>query len=231
MSFILEALRKSQQARQPGPTPEFRGAVHDISLSMPGVSGWLVLGVILLLGMAAAALVFWRDMASGVPETPVETSAPAAPVTGPAPVATEVAPIVPRVEAPAENAISVHDLADQARVPVRVAPKSTALARATGKAQVQHRSVAKPVAVLAPSVPDTTPLLQQMPTDFQHALSPLRVSIHVYTPDPAQRILFINNRQYHQGDLIDGDIRVEQIVPDGVILSYRGERFKLDRPR
>ncbi len=234
MSFILEALRKSQQARQPGPAPEFRGAVHDISLSMPGVSGWLVLGVILLLGMTIAALVFWRDIASGVPATPVETSAPVAPVTGPVPAATEVvpvAPVAPRAEAPAESTIPVHDLAEQARVPVRVVPKSISLAHTEGKAQVQHRSVAKPAAVVAPSVPDTTPLLQQMPTDFQHTLPPLKVSIHVYAPDPAQRILFINNRQYRQGDLIDGEVRVEEIVPDGVILSYHGERFKLGRPR
>ncbi|WP_461575985.1 general secretion pathway protein GspB [Sulfuricaulis sp.] len=83
----------------------------------------------------------------------------------------------------------------------------------------------------APAETDDAPLLQQMPTDFQRALPPLRVSIHVYAPDPSQRILFINNRQYHQGDRVDGNIRVEEIVPDGVILSFQGQRFKLGRPR
>lgn len=230
MSFILEALRKSQQARQSGPTPEFRGAVHDISLSMPGVGGWLVLGVVLLLGMMVAALVFWRGMESGAPQTPVATPAPAKPATEPVPLASESAP---PAEAPAKSAIPVHDLADQARLPVRIIPKTTAPARNENKskAQVQQRSAAPATAGVVPMTTDTTPLLQQMPTDFQRALPPLRVSIHVYAPDPAQRILFINNRQYHQGDLIDGEVRVEEIVPDGVILSYRGERFKLGRPR
>jgi general secretion pathway protein B len=78
---------------------------------------------------------------------------------------------------------------------------------------------------------DDTPLLQQMPQDFQRALPALAVTIHVYSHDASQRILFINNREYRKGSQIDGGIRVEDIVPDGAVLSFRGERFKLSRPR
>jgi hypothetical protein len=59
----------------------------------------------------------------------------------------------------------------------------------------------------------------------------MAVTIHVYSPQESQRILFINNHEYHQGSLIEGGARVEAIVPDGVVLSYQGERFKLPRPR
>jgi general secretion pathway protein B len=82
-----------------------------------------------------------------------------------------------------------------------------------------------------PLIEDDTPLLQQMPQDFQRALPALAVTIHVYAHDESQRILFINNREYRKGSQIDGGIRVEDIVPDGAVLSFRGERFKLGRPR
>ena len=82
-----------------------------------------------------------------------------------------------------------------------------------------------------PLVTDDTPLLQQMPQDFQRSLPSLAVTIHVYSHDESQRILFINNREYRRGSQIEGGIRVEDIVPDGAVLSFRGERFKLSRPR
>lgn len=230
MSYILDALRKSQQARHPEPAPEPRGAVHNIALSLPGVGWWLAAGALLLFGILVSVFIFWRATESGAPVAPAEAIPPSASVKEPVPVAPEK---TPPLEKPATKEIPVHDLAEEAQVAVRVIPKKTPLAHDSAKAEETHRSAA-PVtaaAVTAPVMSDDAPLLQQMPTDFQRALPPLRVSIHVYAPDPSQRILFINNRQYHQGDRIDGDIRVEEIVPDGVILSYLGQRFKLGRPR
>src|SRR5581483_8342451 len=58
----------------------------------------------------------------------------------------------------------------------------------------------------------------------------LVVNIHIYAPREADRILYINNRQYHAGDRVRDDIVVEDIVQDGAVLSFRGQRFKLPRP-
>jgi general secretion pathway protein B len=237
MSYILDALRKSQQARQPGAAPR-TGAVHNISLALPGGGWWLALGVVLLLAMLAAALLFWRGTVANLPEppavtaavepvaaTPVPASAPAAAVAvdksvaAPEPVATQTTPVV--------------DLAEQARLPVPAPPpKKIAVKHVEIKPAPNRRS--ETVETTAPAVPlvtDDTPLLQQMPQDFQRALPALAVTIHVYSHDASQRILFINNREYRKGSQIDGGVRVEDIVPDGVVLSFRGERFKLSRPR
>ena len=234
MSYILDALRKSQQVRQSIPMPEPRGAVDNISLSLLGIGWWLAAGMLLLLGISFAAIIFWRGTVGGALVTPAETAPPAASVGKPASVAREMtrSPEKPQQLAkPAKRMIPVHDLAEEAQLPIHIVPKTTVPVHDSGKEEVtQHSTVAVSIPA-APVVPDDAPLLQQMPTDFQRALPPLRVSIHVYAPDPSQRILFVNNRQYHQGDRIYGDISVEDIVPDGVILSYRGERFKLGRPR
>jgi general secretion pathway protein B len=101
---------------------------------------------------------------------------------------------------------------------------STRLARAvldpTRSAPLPGRDDAGPI-----------PLLSAMPSEFQERLPPMEVNIHVFSPDPSQCILSINNRPYRQGDEITGGAVVEEIVPDGVVLYYDGQRFRLPRPR
>jgi general secretion pathway protein B len=236
MSYILDALRKSQQARQPGTAPR-TGAVHNISLALPVSGWWLALGVVLLLGILAAVLLFWRSTVANLPDPPAMpvTSEPvtAAPAGTPAaPVAVEKPMPVP--ESAASKTAAVADLAEQAKLPAPAPPpKKNAVKRAEIKLAVNRRpeTIKTAAAPAVPLVMDDTPLLQQMPQDFQRALPALAVTIHVYAHDESQRILFINNREYRKGSQLDGGIRVEDIVPDGAVLSFRGERFKLSRPR
>jgi len=235
MSYILDALRKSQQARQPGTAPR-TGAVHNVSQTLPVSGWWLALGVVLLLGILAAVLLFWRGTVANLPDPPAVpvTGEPVAtaPVSAPAPVALEKPVAVP--ESPARKTAPVTDLAEQARLPAPPPPppKKIAVTRAEIKPAVNRRpeTIKTATAPAVPLVMDDTPL-QQMPQDFQRALPALAVTIHVYSHDASQRILFINNREYRKGSQIDGGIRVEDIVPDGAVLSFRGERFKLSRPR
>lgn len=236
MSYILDALRKSQQARQPGTAPR-TGAVHNISLASPGSGWWLALGIFLLFGLLFGAYFFWHSTVGVLPKPaaepvlnePVATapaSTPAAPVT--------VEKSMPAAETPAKKTAPVTDLAEQAKLPSPVAPpKKITAVRSQKKPAAKNR----PEAVKTAEVPamsfatDDTPLLQQMSQDFQRQLPSLAVTIHVYFQEESQRILFINNREYRKGSQIEGGIRVEEIVPDGVVLSYHGERFKLSRPR
>lgn len=230
MSYILDALRKSQQLRHPGSAPGPRGAVHNISLSLPGSGWWLVAGLILLLGILAAVLIFWRSTVGNIPPAPAVPPAASLPATKPEPVVAEKTP--PPVENPATNTSVVRDLAEEAKVPVRIAPKQPSVVRAPRKTAVSRRRTLEPNnAPAVPLVSDDTPMLEQMSAEFQRTLPPMTVTIHVYAQSESQRILFINNREYHQGDQIEGGIRVEEIVPDGVVLSYQGQRFKLSRPR
>ena len=126
------------------------------------------------------------------------------------------------------------DLAEQARLTAPAPPPKKIAAASVEKKPAVNRRPETIKTATAPAVPlvmDDTPLLQQMPQEFQRALPALAVTIHVYSHDESQRILFINNREYRKGSQIDGGIRVEDIVPDGVVLSFRDERFKLSRPR
>ena len=231
MSYILDALRKSEQERQPGTPARPGGPVHNVSLPWRG--GWLVvIGIILLLFLLAAAVIIWHSTASRISSVAaVAVSSPSAtPVA--APPAAEPAAVAPPSVTTVKKEPPVRDLAEQTQVPVPVTsikPKpSTALRRKVATIKQPPSSRADGPAVLLET--DNTPLLQQMPPEIQRAIPPMAVTIHVYSPQESQRILFINNHEYHKGSLIEGGVRVEAIVPDGAVLSYQGERFKLPRP-
>jgi general secretion pathway protein B len=57
----------------------------------------------------------------------------------------------------------------------------------------------------------------------------LHLDIHVYTPRPADRFVFINNRKYREGGETPDGTRIERITPDGVVLNHRGLRFLMPR--
>ena len=39
--------------------------------------------------------------------------------------------------------------------------------------------------------------------------------------------MFVNSRKYREGDALQEGPVVEQITPDGAVLSFRGSRFRL----
>jgi len=150
----------------------------------------------------------------------------------PAPVASPVAnnivpgPAPAPAPAPASTAAPADDLAEQADV-------DTATKVVATPAAPLSASTAAPRAVAAAGTAgfDQAPWLSTLPEVFRNSLPPLTVNIHVYTPDESQRILYINNRPVHRGEQIEGGVTMEEIVQDGVVMRYRGQLFKLPRPK
>lgn len=57
----------------------------------------------------------------------------------------------------------------------------------------------------------------------------VRLTVHVYAEEPAKRFVIINSQRVREGDRTDDGILVEEIRPDGVMLSSQGQTFF--RPR
>ena len=55
-------------------------------------------------------------------------------------------------------------------------------------------------------------------------LPPIKLSMHVYAPDPAQRFIVLNDSRMVEGESQD-DLTLSEIRPDGVIFDFRGQRF------
>ena len=72
-------------------------------------------------------------------------------------------------------------------------------------------------------------LYQDLAVTAGSDLPQLRLDLHVYAAKPQDRFALINMRKLHEGDSLQGGVRVEAITPDGVVMSHNGTKFLLPR--
>jgi general secretion pathway protein B len=233
MSFILDALRKSEQERQRQAGPGF--AELRPAMARPVFPVWAVaLGALLAINLVVLVVVMMRRE-DGAVVTPPPSPGTASPA--PSAQATNTAPYSKPSNAP--------DLA--APVPLRTEMPSDLYAPGADESprRTRHDDARVP---LEESLPEAEPELQPpprgTPTDgesdpelptindvtLQGANLPeLHLDIHVYAAQPAERFVFLNNRKYREGDETPEGTKIERIARDGVVLNHRGVRFLLPR--
>ncbi len=74
----------------------------------------------------------------------------------------------------------------------------------------------------AAAVPD----IDKLPSSVREKLPSLAISFHFYSHDPGSRMVSINGHLLREGQAVNEDLKVEEIIVDGVIMSYQGERFR-----
>jgi len=226
MSFILDALRKSEieRQRQSGPSiAEIPVAREDRRLPVALVA----IGVLLAVNVGVLLFFLLRDSGAREPTTAV----PEAATSTPPPVAALPVPVTPAPSAdPAMSGLPPGG---------------------TGEPSVFYPSqVFSEPATMAPDAPDPTLLpgatsaafggsvtygdepprpLESLPTELSAGLPELTVDLHIFTDDVAKRAVFINGRRYTQGATLTEGPKVEQITRDGAVLNFRGRRFLLPR--
>jgi general secretion pathway protein B len=72
------------------------------------------------------------------------------------------------------------------------------------------------------------PVWPQIPTAlFAQLPDSLKLDVHVYANLPAERFVLVNLQKYREGETLREGPVLEEITPQGVILSFRGQRFEL----
>jgi len=226
MSSILDALKKSERQRSLGRDLIFRNASPNAAPRLTAFAV-AVLATLLLLAVAIGALLFSLREPELPPPATTSAEAPA-PATASGAGADPVNTMAVTEPAPAARTETVSALDSQAHARIQTTPLPERPVRTTAPSAVDAPGTAadpRPVTGTGEA-----PWLSSLPQAFRSSLPPLAVNIHVYSPDQSQRILYINNRPVQQGERIEGGVVVEEIVHDGVVLQYRGQRFKLPRP-
>jgi hypothetical protein len=70
-----------------------------------------------------------------------------------------------------------------------------------------------------------TPYLNELPASLKNALPPIRITSHLYRGD--SRLVSINGRIMSEGVNMGDGLFLEEITPEGVIMSFHGQRFRL----
>ncbi len=67
----------------------------------------------------------------------------------------------------------------------------------------------------------TLPLFHRLPEEIRSVSGPLEINVHMYSPNPKERRVFINMKGYREGDVIgDTGFRLVEITQNGVVINY-----------
>ncbi|HBH35631.1 MAG TPA: hypothetical protein DDW45_04400 [Gammaproteobacteria bacterium] len=82
----------------------------------------------------------------------------------------------------------------------------------------------KPESVKRDAIPAA---LSTFPADFIRKVQPLHLDFHVYSFDISRRMVYINNREYAEGDRLKNSLKVVRIVPQGAVMQWNQQSFLL----
>lgn len=232
MSYILDALRKSETERRQGKVPDLGQQVQLIHKPRKkSVSAAVWVAIALIINAAVLTVIFWpgsmtvvgkeadvpvtdRNAKAIEPETPAEPRQSGSESQTPdQPPVTDTAETVPAptIDEPVD-AIAESGVAEPRLRPTVIVP---------------NRTVADPV----PTQPEQEPVgrvphLVELPLPFQKSIPDLIFNSHIYSSEPTARRVTINNQYMRAGDTFSG-IRVERITEEGVVLSKNGRQFRV----
>jgi len=200
MSFILDALKKSETERQQQGGAEFS--------SVPSSSGepqsfkWLwLLGLLLVVNIVVLIGILMR---------PEKTSAIPAPAQ----------------EIPARPTQTLQPSFEEKIAEAKQnQPDVTELAPANPQAN-SRQVTGKPA---SRSSADRVLTIDEVRVNGTLQITELHLDIHVYSEDPAERFVFINMTKHRERSTLDEGPVVVEITPDGVILEHQGTTFLLPR--
>ena len=241
MSYILDALRKSESERQQGRIPDLGQQVQLIhkprKRGVP-VGAWVTLA--LVLNALVLGALFWPDSpwytgGAGQEAAPLSAKAADQAPAGPgdtdtplqAPVTQQAAEPSPRVSVTAaDNAERSQEMTPEAAGGdvIEGQDRPTVIVPSPNRA-IEPDALADSYGGNAGSS-ERVPHLVELPMSFQKRVPTLIFNSHVYASDPAARRVIINDHYLRMGDTFSG-IRVDRITEDGVVLSMDGQRFRV----
>lgn len=252
MSYILDALKRSEAERSRGAVP----GLHARQVSSPPppaerdlTDRWRWWGAAaLLLAVLAVGLWAWRTPIadSGQTALPVVVSPTAVPA--PPPPSLAATTFVAALQAASQTTpptLSPPPGAAAGR-PVLTPDAFVAALRAASAAQ-RPGPAARPSPVTAPAplampapaqqvvakaVPAqagtvNVPLLGELSEDLRRQIPALAITGVVYSENPGQRLLLVNNQVLTQGSLVAPELTLEEIQPKSSVLAFRGTRFRV----
>jgi general secretion pathway protein B len=206
MSFILDALKKSEAERQQAAGAEFSD-VPTSSNESPSfrwvwiLAGLLAVNVAVLLGILLRPQP--EPQVTQLPE-PVDTT--------------------PAVESKPAPAASFEERVSRARAELAASDQAQTPAAPLPAAQPEPAAATPP-----PPSRERIRTIDELRLSGELQMGELHLDIHVYSDNPADRFVFVNMVKHREQSRLSQGPVVSEITPDGVILDYEGKTFLLPR--
>ena len=233
MSYILDALKKSEQQRGQGAIPDVQ-TVHSSSLNYRDEKKtywpYLLIAAVILNLIAIIYFVIDKD---NIPENNsllVQQTA----INN-----TEKTITVNNTQTAAPAVVPEKQIINTTKTNTIVEPeKPETVVPATTVAVIKKTSSTNNSEVLAPRSSRNTrvnkrPVQVQkeiidfydLPDSIQLQLPAIVVSAHIYSTNPLQRSIVINNNFMEEGEYVIDNLILHEITPNGAIFDYEDTRF------
>jgi general secretion pathway protein B len=232
MSYILDALRRSQAERDRGQVPGLHaqpelGGLRTGALAAParGTSWLVLLGVAGLVLGGVLAWLLWRTSAPLAVAPTATPVVPAAPAVATAPA--QLAVPTPTTAAPAAATPAPAPLPTVVSAPktVKPAPSPAMNAAATPSAALPSKPSPAPATPAAPAAPAAA--IPVLTADMQRTWPPLVLGGSVWSDNASARFVIFGGQVVREGETTTNGVVVEQISPKAVVLRWRDQRASL----
>ena len=230
MSYILEALKKSDQQRQRGATPTLPAAtVTEVVAAKKPVYYGLLAVVLLGAGITIGWLRPWQAELPAHAAEPIAARSPIQVLHQAATAPLHESPEIARKtaqELPMPNSTPAVQPAPgiDAMQPAIPAPVRTRMHGAVATAPAPMPEKRANPADAAQGLRATP--MNELPLPIQQEMPAITIQLHSYSSIPANRLVSINSQMLHEGEFLTPGLKLEQITVEGVILSYKGYRFQ-----
>jgi general secretion pathway protein B len=196
MSYILDALNKSEEEKKQHVTPGLNTIHHTPGRHSTGIPSWVLICflalLISLIGFGTWYILSVTNSTRTVQASPsleqntkLNQTASSAATTNQAPTAKTSVNSMPLINAPIQQ---------QTSALVRSAPR-------------------QPIKTSDPSITKLPPLIKK-------EILAIRFSSHIFATDPTLRMVIINNQRLMEGDRFGSGIWLQQITDEGVVIKY-----------
>lgn len=235
MSFILDALRKSETARRRSEAPDLFATMPGTIAPVPARKQWplLAIGGVGVLSLIAALWLFSQRGPSQPASLPASDATTGATTPQAAPTAIETqtpASTPPTPEPPQQPSAAEAPAAPIKTSPAPVAPPAAIAITRELPAPPPEPDTAATAPQIQPSTPatgDQVVSLADLDPEARRQLPPLKLSMHLWNEAPSQRFVIVDGQRLKEGDVL-GEIVIERISRDGAVLVWRGSRLKIE---
>jgi len=230
MSYILEALKKVDQERDIGAVPDL-ATPHEAKRPQTRSYRWLWIIVTLLSVNAVLVVMLLKDKDAEVPVTaqvPLEQQTAlindqlVQPIQQTSETLISEAPTPEKPVLPEnEPILSTGELVMLPEPAYLQDSKSSILPEEELDRQMDAMTTAK----------DNSQLQSwyELPQEIRDRLDLPRLDVHVYSEEPQRRFILVNLEKYREGEILASGLVLEEILPDGMVMSYQGERFRVEK--
>ncbi len=246
MSYILDALRKSEQQRQRGGAPRLLAVqtMPEADARPVSLKYGLIAAALIGAGFAIGIVRPWQHAQPSSATDPFV----AEPLNSKGPTLEAPASAFPSVmksgrepsmRRPGENVKRNADPAvpvakrqgsaeEKLAIHAQIAPpdRTAMVVAAPNKATVPTQEMSTNVNHTDVPSEQTVLTLTSLPLSIQREIPAMSIQGHAFSSVPKDRVVLINDRLVQEGEYAAPGLRLEHITPDGLVLSYKNYQFR-----